>query len=63
VSLVLASSGLLHLAGSCRATGYTFTVGPGEELLGFLYLPFRRLCHRCFRPASGERDIRARTLP
>lgn len=52
VGLVLAArSGLLHLAGHCRATGYEFVLVEGQELLGFLYLDFKGLCRRCFRVA------------
>ena len=48
---MLARSGLLHLDGHCRATGYRFDVVEGEEVLGFLYLDFKGLCRRCFHVA------------
>lgn len=50
MNLVLSKRGKLHIAGNCRATGYSFHLEPGEVLLGFLMLAFNGLCYRkcCF---------------
>lgn len=49
-------SGVLHILPRCAGRDemwlYRFSLGVEwfEELVGFLYLPYRRLCRKCIGP-------------